>query len=64
MYTSNQPSPLFDTTGKGQFDLKTINFDVNRPVKSVQARSGGNYAYRITFLDKDGNEIDCFDPHN
>ena len=62
MYTNNQPSPLFDTTGTVQFRQKIINFDVNRPVKSVKALSGGNFASRVYFLDKNGQEIDCFNP--
>ena len=64
MYTNNQPSPLFDTTGTVQFRQKIINFDVNRPVKSVQARSGSNCASKVYFLDKDGQEIDFFNPGN
>jgi hypothetical protein len=61
--TNQESSPLFDTTGRGQFHAKTINFDANRPVKRVQA-DGRNAAYRITFLDKDDQEIDCFNPQN
>ena len=30
----------------------------------MQATSGGDCARRITFLDKDDQEIDCFNPQN
>ena len=37
MLSNNESSPLFDISGRSQFHKKTINFDANRPVKSVQA---------------------------
>jgi len=65
MLTNNESSPLFDAFEKFQFNKKTINFDASRPVKSVQARDDDAFgAFRITFLDRDGKEIDTFNPHN
>ena len=44
---------MFDTTGKVQFNLKTFDFDANRPVKRLQAKNNSSHgAYRITFLAK------------
>ena len=63
MLTNNESSPLIETTGKNLFETKTINFDPNRPVKYIQARDDGNSCIaRITFLDKEGVEIDCYNP--
>ena len=59
--TNNVSSPLFDTTRVPQIKHKTVNFDANRPVRSVQA-AGSECVKRITFLDKDDAEIDVYCP--
>ena len=61
---------MFDTAKRPQFHKITVEFDVDFPVKSVQAKSvqpkegRRGYARMITFLDKDSREIGCFNPQN
>ena len=53
--STDKTSPLFNTTGQGQFDA-------NRPIRRVQAISGFVGIYRVTFLDRDTNEVDSYNP--
>lgn len=62
--STNEQSPLFDTTGVQLYHSKTIYFDANRPVRSVQARDdNSDFIYRVTFADKDRRDIDCYNPN-
>lgn len=62
--STDEKSPLYDTTGQGQHVAKTIDFAAQRPVKTVEAMNDGCGISRVTFLDKNGAEIGCYNPKN
>ena len=63
--SSGDASPLFSNENmKEQSMPKVIDFDANRKVRRVQAGNGSANIRRLTFLDKEGNEIDSYNPNN
>ena len=60
--TDGSASPLFSHNGnlKSFEHYQTINFDANRPIRRVLAQSDFHSAFRITFLDAQGEEIDYY----
>ena len=56
-------SPVLTREGMSSFELKVIRFDpYQRPVKHIQAHDKCHNSRRLTFLDKDMQEIAHFDP--
>ena len=60
-------SPSFKTSYQWDQHEKTIKFDQKkRPVREVRASCDYSYehVFKIKFIDKDGRQIDSFDPRN
>lgn len=61
--SNGETSPVLTREGVYSVDAKTINFDpVRNPVRFIQAWDHCNSTRRLTFLDKNQNEIDHYDP--
>ena len=60
--SNNISSPVFESAGQEHYHPTTIKLNPKRPAKRVQAFSDGESAYRVTFKDSKGRELDAFDP--
>ena len=49
--SNNESSPVFEKANYGHSNLKTINFDPQRPVKAVSACDAGSSAFEFHFKD-------------
>ena len=58
-------SEVFKVAGDKFRNDQKIEFDGNRPVKRVQGADNNgesDYIYAVKFMDKDGNQVSCYDP--
>ena len=63
--SNGESSPVFTKEGMHSVEKKIITFDpVKRPVRYIQAWDNCHSTRRLTFLDKNENEIDYYDPSN
>lgn len=64
--SDNVSSPVFEKEGCSFKEPCTVNFDEERPVKSIYGRvcsDEANCVQRIDFIDKEGKQIGQFDPY-